>query len=165
MRIYTPVVVQKAKADTHERKHEVQTEEVAFDQLCTAICHTRAPDAAHLNLCATPEKMQWDAETGRPRKVKQIVKGHRERNHDRLRDLGSVDPSEDIDAICREGGEKRHVQVVQRTYTTHASEELPRGTKKSRTEIQEGAKEWSEGDGDYNVSVSIVGIVNHQQRN
>jgi hypothetical protein len=106
---YTPVVVQETKADSDERKHEVQTEEVTLDQFCTAICHACAPDAAHLNIRATPEKMQRNAETGGPRKVQQIVKGYRESNHERLRDLGSVDPCKDVDAIGREGGKKQHV--------------------------------------------------------
>ena len=105
-------MVQKAKADAYEWKHEVQTEEVTLNQFCTAICHACTPDATDLDLRATPEKMQWNAEAGRPGKVKQIVERHRDSDHDRLRDLGSVDPSKDIDAICRECGEKRHVQVV-----------------------------------------------------
>ena len=107
--IHTPVVVQEAKADSHERKHEVQTEEVTLDQFCTPICHACAPNAAHFNVCATPEKMQWDTETSWPGKVQQIVKGHRKSNYERLRDLGSVDPCKDVDAIGREGGEKQHV--------------------------------------------------------
>jgi hypothetical protein len=34
-----------------------------------------------------------------------------------------------------------------------------------RTEVQEGTKERSEGDRYYNVSVTIVGVIDHQQRN
>lgn len=53
----TPVVVQEAKTDADRRKHEIQIEEMTLDQFCAAVCHARVPDAAHLNLCATPEKM------------------------------------------------------------------------------------------------------------
>lgn len=91
------------------------------------------------------EEMQRDLHPERPRQVQQIVENHRECNDQRLACLAAVDACKDVDAIRAEGGQQRHVEVVQ------------------RSEVHEQAEDGSQRERDDNGRGATLGVVNEQE--
>lgn len=138
-------MIQKSSTNSHQRQHEVKTKQVPLHELPTAIRHTSTPRAPDIQLCMASKQVQRDPKPEWPGEVQQIVQYDGYRDDEGLRCLGPVDACEDVDAVCAERRQQRHVEVVE------------------GSEVDESAEEPAEGERDHDVRVSPLGIVDHEE--
>jgi hypothetical protein len=99
-------VKDESRADADERSHEIKAQQVSLNHFLTSPLQ----DRASLEHDEFPKGDPWPY-----RNVQQIIHHDAERDYQRLRDLESIDASEDIDAIRRESAEERHIGVIHPT--------------------------------------------------
>lgn len=107
-------MIHKPEAYAQQWQHEIQAEQVPFDEDPATVCHSRAPDTTYFHAVRDVDG-QRDAETKSPGEVEKIIQNDGDCDNHCLRDLRAVDTREDIDAVGAERGEERHVHIVQRT--------------------------------------------------
>lgn len=70
---YVPVVIEESGAYTDEGEHEIEAEQMTFDQLSAAVCHSCTPWPADVYFSLPTEKMKRNSEPERPGQVQEVV--------------------------------------------------------------------------------------------
>lgn len=159
-------MIHEARADSNKRHHEIQTEEMSFDEFLAPIRHPGTPDPTDLDLGFIAQEMERYPEVQRPRKIEEVVQYNRDGDDQGLANFRAIDPCEDVKAVGGERRKKRHIYVVQWACILHSGHWgcFQRNQSQTLAQIDQSAEHESQWNRHDDVGVSAFSVIHHEER-